>query len=309
MVNFHLESQFHFFIIWPNGFDHIGDILKILRSEKDLQILTIRKHTFKNMHDFVFDLYGCDSVPLRHLKSKLTYLYNLPPEVINIFVENFNPQETVMGSVPFRKKQCQYIVSIKNKIRNLYNPKHRDANFQILPLDKGVSHEHVVHASDREEQVDYYLKYLGIKNGISYLKNDNDGLIFKKPFHIARPKRYSFKDLPISLLLATILDYENNQVVKKAITIKDTPHYKALCQDTAIYLEYLSRYQYARLCDDYSLERFLELSSLELEKLRTLPPILVKPNGDRYLILDGVHRAAAALFRNFETINSVIFEQ
>ncbi len=84
-------------------------------------------------------------------KSKLKSLYKLPPRIINIFVKNFNPQEEPSGQGAFRKKQCKYIVQIKNKIRNRYNPRHADLDFHISPLDQGVSHEHVIHASDREE--------------------------------------------------------------------------------------------------------------------------------------------------------------
>ena len=309
MENFHLKRRYHFFTIWPNGFDHINDILKILRDEKYLKIISIRKHTVKNMRDFVFDLYGCDTVPLRHLQSKLTYLFNLPPEVINIFVENFNPQENVSGTGPFRKTQCQYIVGIKNKIRNLYNPKYKDPDFQIFPLEKGVSHEHVIHASDCEEQVDYYLKLLGYKNGIEYLKNDDNGLVFEKPFHIPRPKQYSFHDLPISLLFASIVDKENGRLVKKMKAVKDTPHYRGLCGDMAIYQDYLHEFQYKSLCDDYSVDKLLGLQAMELSQLRALPPILVRPIEGNYLILDGIHRAAVHLFRGSETIKCVVFEQ
>ncbi len=261
------------------------------------------------MRKFVLDLYACDTVPLRHLQSKLAYLYKLPPEVINIFIQNYNPQEVVRGKPPFRKAQCEYIVEIKNRIRNLYNPKHNNPDFQILPLDKGVSHEHVIHASDYEDQVDYYLKLLGCKNGVTHLENDNEGLLFEKPYYIPRPRQYSFRQIPVSLLLANILSIENGHPVKILTMVNDTPHYKALCYDMDTYKRYLYQFRFKYLCDDYSVEKILSLKTLGLEQLKALPPILVKPMDGNYCILDGVHRSAVSLFHGFDKINCVVFEQ
>ena len=75
-----------------------------------------------------------------------------------IFVKNNNPQEELVGIDRFRKIQCQYINGIKIKIRNQFNPKHTDRNFHKDPLNQGISHDHVVHTSDYEKQVDYFLR-------------------------------------------------------------------------------------------------------------------------------------------------------
>jgi hypothetical protein len=302
--------RYHFFTIWSSGFPYIDEILADLRKEKEIEILRIESYSFKDMRRFVFDLYACDSVPIWHLESKLRYLYKLPPRVINVFVRNFNPQEEPAGQGEFRKKQCKYIVQIKNKIRNKYNPRHKDPDFHIAPLDQGVSHEHVIHASDREEQVDYYLKLLGHKDGIAFLKNDDEGLFFEKPYHIRRPRQYTFQRIPISSILADIHVSDNGRCSRQLTAVKDTPHYNALCSDMNIYTNHLNQFRFTHLCDDYSIGKFLALKEIKVEQLRRLPPIIVKPLGTGfYQILDGVHRAAVHLFRGFETIPSVVFEQ
>jgi hypothetical protein len=308
MNDLHIKKRFDFFTVWPNGFCHIDDILNIIRKEMNLNIIFIQKYCFNNMHDFVMKLYGCDTVPIEHLEAKLNYLYNLPPEVINIFVENLNPQEEIIGDPPFRKIQCQHLIEIKNNIRNLFNPKHSNPNFRIPPLDYGVSHEHVIHASDYEEQVDYYLKILGHKEGIGYLINDNYGLTFSKPFYIPRPKSYSFEKIPINLIKANILFTTHKEVEKKVLPIKDTPHFQALSSDIQIYKNYLYTYRFTYLCDDYSVDKFLKMKTLRQDEIKKISPIILNKSGDSYIILDGVHRAAVMLLNGFPEIESVVFE-
>ena len=301
--------RYHFFTIWSSGFPYIDEILSILRQEEKIEILRIESKSFKDMRQFVFNLYACDTVPIQHLESKLKYLYKLPPRAINIFVKNYNPQEEPSGQGAFRKMQCKYIVQIKNKIRNMYNPKHKDPNFHIAPLDQGVSHEHVIHASDREEQVDYYLKMLGHKDGIAFLENDNQGLLFEKPYHIPRPRQYSFQQIPLSLLYAHILGYGKNHESKQLTAVKDTPHFRALSSNMNIYKDYLYQFRFKYLRDDYSIEKFLALKEMSMEQLKLLPPILVEPLATgSYRILDGIHRAAVYLFHGSEKIPSVVFE-
>ena len=302
--------RFHFFTVWSHGLFHIDEILSLLRKDENIEILRIERNTFKNIRRFIFDFYGSDAVPVSHLRAKLAYLFQQrgPKEVINIFVKNYNPQEVWVGSHPFRKEQCQYIVEIKKQIRNLYNPKAKDPNFCVFPLDKGVSHEHMIHASDREEQVDYYLKLLGHKNGIETIVNDDKGLLFEKPYHIHRPVQYSFHRLPIHALLASILTEEKG-VSKKLVPIIDTPHFKGLQIDSLYYKKYLETFRFSYLCDDYSLERFMQGKKMTKAELLQLPPILVKSlDNGKFQVLDGVHRASLLLFAEIEKIKCVLYE-
>ena len=287
---------------------HKDEILDILRNEESLKIIRIESRTVKNMKKFVFDLYGCDTVPIEHLHAKLKYLFLVKPEIMAVFVKNYNPQEMPAVQGAFRKVQCQYINQIKIKIRNLYNPRHPDKDFQIKPLDKGISHEHVIHASDYEEQVDYFLKILGHKNGIQYLHGDSENLPFEKPYYLKTPETYTYKTIMIEELRASILDdSDSTGVVHQMKKISETPHYRSLNQGTNDYRNYLERFKYTLLTLDYSLENFNRLNELDIDQIKEFDRIIVKNEADYYRILDGVHRAAVSLNHNIKYIRCVEF--
>jgi len=298
--------QYHYFIIWSNGYDHIDQILDLLRKDEAIEILTIRRHQVRNMRKFVFDLYACDYVPVEHLYAKLKYLFKLKPEVINIFVKNYQPAEIIRGDPPFRKKQCLKMVKVKNTVRNRFNPRQADPNFRLAPLDRGVSHEHVIHASDTEAQTDYYLKLLGYEDGIGYLNEDSEGLPFKKPFHLKRPERYVIKNIPVSSLFANILQRHNGKVGTMLVPIVETPHYRAASGEMAVYQKYLNDYRFQYLNDDYHIEKFNQLLQFSSEELEKLPLVFAVPVEQGFQILDGVHRAAAYTRHGYKKIKCIV---
>ena len=298
--------RYDFFTIWGNGLTHKDDILDILRKEDSLKIIRIESRTVKTMKKFIFDLYRCDTVPIWHLRAKLKYLFLVKPEILVVFVKNYNPQEMPAGQGEFRKVQCQYINQIKIRIRNQYNPRHPDKTFQIKPLNKGVSHEHVIHASDYEEQVDYFLKMLGHKNGIRYLHGDGDRLPFEKPYYLKTPETYTYKTIMIETLRASILDDSAGKgLIQHTKKISETPHYRSLNQGTNDYRNYLNNFKYKNLTQDYSWDNFMKLNELDIYKIKTLDRIIVKRESDYYRILDGVHRAAVSLNHNLKYIRCV----
>jgi len=302
MINF----RYHFFTIWPNGQEYIDEILAMLRADEAFDIITIRKHHARSMRKLVFDLYACDYVPMEHLRAKLKYLFKLKPEVINVFVKNYRYEEIDTGNPPFQKKQCLKMVEIKNAVRNRFNPRHADPNFRIAPLDRGVSHEHVIHASDTEKQTDYYLKLLGFDNGIGYLDEKSEGLPFKKPFYIKRPDRYEIKNIPVSSLFASILQRHNGKVEKMLVPLIETPHYRAALGDMAVYQKYLDDFRFQYLNDDYHIEKYEQLLQFSSEELEQLPLILTMPVEQGFQILDGVHRATACTHHGYDKIKCAV---
>jgi len=300
--------RYDFFTIWGNGLQHAEEILSILRSEKDLEIIRIEFLKVKNMKKFVFDLYACDTFPIEHLRAKLKYLFKVRPEVLIIFVRNYNPLEKPAGAGAFRKVQCQYIIQIKTNIRNQFNPRHPDKDFQILPLGKGISHEHVIHASDYESQVDYFLKMFGHKNGIHYLHGDGDHLPFDKPYYLKLPKSYVYKTIPIEELRASILDDSgSNGVAHQIKKVSETPHYQSLKLGTDDYNRYLEKFRYTLLTADYSFDKLKSLDELATDKIRYSDRILVTAESNYYMILDGVHRAAVALNHGLDQMRCLEF--
>ncbi len=300
--------RYDFFTIWGNGLTHRNEILDILRKEEFLEIIRIELRTFKNMKKFIFDLYRCDTVPIWHLRAKLQYLFLGKSEIMIVFVKNYNQQEMPAGMGKFRNVQCQYINQIKLVIRNKYNPRHPDKKFQIKPLDKAVTHEHVIHASDYEEQVDYFLKLLGHKNGIHYLHGDNENLPFEKPYYLKTPETYIYTTIMINKLRASILDDSDGKgVIHHIRTIAETPHYRGLNQETDDYRNYLEKFKYTLLTPDYSWKNFKKLNELDIDKIKSFDRIIVKRKSDYYEILDGVHRAAVSLNHNLKHIRCVEF--
>ena len=298
--------RYDFFTIWGNGLSAIDEIINILRNERSISIVRIESRVIENMEKFIYDLYACDTVPINHLRTKLRYLFDTYPKIIVIFVKNFAPNELPVGRGEFRKIQCQNINQIKIKIRNMYNPRHPDKDFQIKPLNKGMSHEHVIHASDQEEQVDYVLKLLGYSEGIKFIGDDDKDLPFRKPYHIPRPEKYLFKTIRIEDLRATILYQSNSRKTQKRLTnIIDTPHYLALCNGGDIYKEYLNKYLFTFLKDDHQWEKLHNMSKLQESQISAFNPILVEKDKGYYRILDGVHRAAVAQYRGLNQIKSV----
>ena len=96
-----------------------------------------------------------------------------PNKVTFILTENINPDAKQVGGGAFRHIQCMKVTELKVKIRNRFNPPFPDKNHQILPLNKGVSHEHVIHGTDYQSQVDYLLQYLKLPNLDHYRKFSN----------------------------------------------------------------------------------------------------------------------------------------
>jgi len=284
-----LPFRYDFFTIWGNGLGHADDILEILRSEPTLEIISIEKRHIGNMKEFVFQLYGCDTVPIEHLRSKLKYLHNVPPEVIFVFVRNLAPQEEPTGLHPFRKVQCANINRIKWHIRELFNPRVAGRR----------SEDHVIHASDYEEQVDYCLRLIGKAEGIGYLHRNRYGLPFKLPHHIPTPRSFTFRSIEAHRLRARVLSRSKNGSVQSVLLpIQDSPHYKGLSYGRSHYCGYLDKFAGRFLLDDHHWEKFFRMSQLPEDVLLRFDPIAVVKAGDGiYNICDGVHRAAVLVFR------------
>ena len=291
-----LPYRYDYFTVWGNGLNHTDEILDILRSESSLEILRIERRQIKNMRKFVFQLYACDTVPIEHLRAKLQYLDNVVPEIILIFVRNSNPQEEPTGTGHFRKVQCQNINRIKWYIRDIFNPR----------INGQRTEEHVIHASDYEEQVDYCLRLIGNSKGIQYLAAERSGLTFNKPYHIDQPDVFTFRTIEMRQLRANILtDFSAGVVKVSLVKIEQTPHYRALQNGSEVYRDYLKRFRFTLLTDNHSWENLCRMSSLTEQQIKSFDPIIVTPVTGYYRILDGVHRAAVAAYRGLDRIKCV----
>ena len=160
-VEFLRRQRYDYFLIWGNGLPYQNEILDILRDAESIEIIRLTSYKPKNIAKLVRAIYSYDYAPLQHLRAKTRYLLETIPEVLFIFVLNRDARERYVCTGAFRHVECANIKSIKEEIRNRFNPRKEGKRTE----------EHVIHASDNESQVDHILKYLGVKAGVSYLKN------------------------------------------------------------------------------------------------------------------------------------------
>lgn len=296
LKRYNLNSRLDCFVVWNHGLEHIQAILKIIREANELEIILIEQYVAKSMKKLINRIYSFDYAPIYHLKSKLKYLNKLKPEVIFIFVKNIDPQIEIVGEGSFRHVESNTIKKIKQKIRNQFNPK--DAN--------GLqSHNHVIHATDNQYQTNSILKLIGFTNGINEL-NDNKKII-SSPYYISEPSKFSILNINFNDLFC------QNAVNKKELKIlrvEDSIQYRSI-QNINIYKKYISEFRGTILKQDYTQDKFLNLKKnfkyLDSNNKDKFIIVNKMPN-KKFIIRDGLHRAALHLFAGNRFITSCLYE-
>lgn len=254
------------FIVWGHGISFIREIMCTLRE--NFEIIVIHREDITDMNKFIDGIYGCDTYPLSHLRAKTRYLLTVPEEIISITVRNHNVQEREAGRGAFRGVQCDHVVSVKNEIRNKFNPRENGKRTE----------NHVIHGSDYESQVDYILKFLGVKNKEYYTR--------KKPYHLIGIYNKKIQKKVDELLI--------NILGKGYIKAKETPHFKYLNNNKKAYNDYFFPHMGKELKEDH----FPEAFDLLIKNFDKVPPPIVR--GDK--VLDGGHRVAIAKFKEYKEI-------
>jgi hypothetical protein len=72
--------------------------------------------------------------------------------------------------------------------------------------------------------------------------------------------------------------------------------------------KYVQQFRHTYLKDDHYWEKLYQMSKLDEAQIRAFDPILVAPEERYYRILDGVHRAAIALYRGLNQAKCTVFE-
>lgn len=286
--------RFDFFTIWGNGLQHTPEILSLIRGERGFEIVRIVMFDINiPMSNFIEGVYKCDTVPIEHLKSKTRYLLNSPPAVFFVLVKNLDPDEKYYGEGRFKHIQCSKVNSLKKKIRNAFNPRFEDLSRTITPLDPGVSHNHCVHASDYESQVDYMLKYFGLEPKEFYNRHSLTPNP-KLPWHVEpriKPMELSTRDLN---------DLKIGIIGSSSVPIKDSPHYKFVKGDGDEYWMYVLNNIGLGMQEDHFPESFEKL-------IKEFDPDYAEANQDFIVvkgnqIVDGAHRACVMLSLGIEKV-------
>ena len=286
------------FIIWGNGLQNIPEIIGIIRDSGKYNIIRIVKKDISSMSRFIKKVYACDTVPWRHLRTKSKYLLDSPKQCIFILVENKNPKEKYFGEGKFRHIQCQNINKTKIFIRSKYNPKFKNEEKTIAPLPPGVSHDHCVHATDYESQVEYLLGYFKLKNLDFYRRNEKFSYYIPWHINVGTHNYITEIDIDINHIYANIGG--------AAQELANTPHYKYVSGDKASYINYFSKNFGTLLQEDHSpgafdtlIENFDENYCRDDGK----ESLIIINNSN--VILDGVHRSSILRHRGEQRIKCI----
>jgi len=273
--------RYDMFILWGNGINYVSSIVNMIRDDKNFSIIRMVLKDIHNMQEFIRGVYKCDTVPWEHLVAKSRYLLSAEKKCICILVKNKNPEEKHFGEGRFRHIQCQKIINIKNLIRSKYNPKLLDLNRIIPPLPQGVSHNHCIHATDYESQVDYLLGYFNLGTLSSYNRYENSPVYI--PWHL-NINNYEIVALDLNNLRANV----NGNIIK----IEDTPHYQYVLGNKDAYINYFYKNFGKILQEDHFPESFDRLIQNFDVNYKTpsgkKSHIIVQKN----TIRDGLHRAS-----------------
>lgn len=293
------KERYDYFLIWGNGMPCKEEILDIIRSKEFLKILRIMDYKPKSIARFVRKVYSYDYAPFQHLKAKTRYLLRTEPSVTLILVRNESPREIYRGRGAFRHIECERIKSVKEEIRNRFNPRRNGKRTE----------EHVIHASDNESQVNHMLKIFGFKDGVELLRNVPNPIL-SPPYYLPKFEEFTIRRVSASQVYCNILRGTRRSFWKEAVPIEETPHFAFLTSDTRPYKEYLAEFMGALTCD-YSVENFTALSEnfTYLEAPYATSYILVKKSQlNQYIILDGVHRAAILKSRDVDSFPVAVIE-
>lgn len=138
------QNNCFYFVIYEHGINYCDAICNEIEKSKiriDRKIhLDLPTSKFK---DFIYDIYP--DTNKNHIVAKNKYIIDFSSKrksiravILLVSIDKWTHMEN----------KCKEIELIKRKIRNLYNPKFQDINKQIHPLNKGISHNHVIHSID-----------------------------------------------------------------------------------------------------------------------------------------------------------------
>lgn len=295
--NYYLEKpRIDLIIIWGHGLKFQEEIIKEIENEDQFEIKYIIKLNPRNIKTIIKKVYYFDYAPLAHLKDKTHYLQNVNNEICIVVLNNLKPQEEYFGENEFRHIESINLKNLKTKIRNKFNP----------IISGLISHNHVIHATDNENQSDYFLKYIGYKNGVKDFKKETSFLNI--PPYLITQKNLLIRKIEIKNLYCSIAVGDSwNSYELKLKHINESPQFKFINGDKKTYIEYLNKFLGGPIKSYHSEKKFQTLIRNQTKENKNNYLITVKKINDTdYLILDGLHRASICLFKNYKTILACI---
>jgi len=287
------STRIDYLLIWGHGMQYFHYILKDLKHNQNFKILKILKYKPKSIKQLVKKIYSYDYAPYWHLKEKTRYLETTPKEVCFIFIENLDPEEDYLGEGSFRHKESLQLKKFKEHLRDKYNPYENSQR----------THNHVIHASDNQLQADYILKFLGFNSGINLF--DREIKFIDAPYHIKGFDRFEFQNVSIDKLYCNIAKGKGwDDYILVLSHIAQSPQYMGL-KNIKIYQDYINKFIGGPLTDYYDVDKYHSLQE-NFHYPYNNAYIIVKKENDKFIILDGLHRASICCFNNEKEIKVCI---
>lgn len=280
-----------YFIIWNHGIQYIEQIMTIIRDHPSLLITKIIKKSV-NLPHFINHIYKLDNASKDHISAKTQYLNNMPPTCFIIIVKDLNTQYVIKPGT--NHKYSLHETLIKWHIRLLFNPRSKQHNIKItnellqnVSIQRawfdGITHNHVIHSSDIEEETFLIRDYFKLNNTIF----DTIGNIYK--------------NTPKTIVNINISDIVANTVNSDHINPVTTPHYKYLLGEKQQYNNYIIKYLGTVITYDNLSGAYDKLiNNFNYGKIIDNEPSYIictyNKQLNKYIVSDGLHRLCILIF-------------
>ena len=270
-------------IIWGHGLPDLDGVMEIVRATPGFKIRRLLLRDIDDMPRFVRSVYNFDYAPYRHLIGKTKYLLSVPPRAAFIVLENAQPEEHTVGTGRFAHTECRHMTALKRAIRERFNP----------VVDGQPSEQHIVHGTDHVGQTLATLNLLGYRR-IDELIRDRPAIL-ETPDHLPPRKQWTLQRVEVSRVYARVANAPGEQPAHRVVPIGQTPHALYLAGERGSYEQYWRSHRGGRLQEHHAPQAFDRLAE-QFDYLGEGHPdsvLLLEPLDDeRYVLLDGVHRAA-----------------
>lgn len=136
------------------------------------------------------------------------------------------------------------------------------------------------------------LHYLGHQEGVNLF--DKPTKIVDMPYYLKGYSKFDFIVLNTDDILCNIIEGESwDNFTSKSVEIRMSPQYIGLTQNMKIYENYIDKYLGGPLQENYNLDRYSRLSD-NFEYLKApyeTSFVIVEKINEKFIILDGLHRA------------------
>ena len=290
-------AEHHHLIIWGHGLEVREQILSVIEGTPGFDIQTVRQTNHRSATDLIAKAYAHDTSQIKHLTSKTLYLRQFEPKAFHVVVSKsrgpIKLEKFTGGWVPVDEA----IRDLKWSIRARFNPKNRD---------QSSGHDHVIHAADSHSQsVQTWQMFFGRTAVIADAGGVKSTFGLWIPNHLKVGGTVCFQEVSPLELMASL--NTNSGVIQ--VPVQETPHYQMLSTNTSSgYQSYIETFRGKELTDWYSVEKFKTLSQSLSSGVGN--PILVRDTSvtqRKFVILDGLHRAAIALHLERDFVEVGIF--